>query len=138
MTVLHVTKSFINCFGICIWSTRLSNNIYSDYFKVTDLSVAVVHVAGTTTRNAEFHTRIQHGFYQLAQAAQVPLAVVRLDYGQKVVRFEDFMYLKGNVLEDYAHIRKLYAGVKGFYPEKATPIEPLPLAGSNGKRPSAK
>ena len=78
------------------------------------------------------------GFYQLAQAAQVPLAVVRLDYGQKVVRFEDFMYLKGNVLEDYAHIRKLYAGVKGFYPEKATPIEPLPLAGSNGKRPSAK
>jgi len=66
------------------------------------------------------------GFYQLALGADLPLAVVRLDYGQKVMKFEGFLKLTGDVEIDYIHIRKMYEGVQGFHLNQAAPIRPLP------------
>ena len=66
------------------------------------------------------------GFYQLALGAQVPLAIVRLDYGQKVLKFEGFLYLSGDVESDYQQINAMYQGVKGFNVLQAAPIRPLP------------
>jgi len=66
------------------------------------------------------------GFYQLAFGAQVPLAIVQLDYGQKVLKFVGFMYLSGNVESDYQQIDAMYQGVKGFNASQAAPIRPLP------------
>jgi len=66
------------------------------------------------------------GFYQLALGANVPLAVVHLDYSKKQLKFEGFLKLSGDVELDYARIRKMYEGVEGFHPDKVAPIQPLP------------
>lgn len=66
------------------------------------------------------------GFYQLAMATQLPLAIVRFDYGQKVLKFECFVKLTGNVDVDYAYLQKMYEGVEGFHIDNAAPIKPLP------------
>lgn len=66
------------------------------------------------------------GFYQLAIGADLPLAVVRLDYATKTMRFEGFLKLTGDVETDYAHIRQMYEGVEGFHRNQAAPITPLP------------
>ena len=66
------------------------------------------------------------GFYQLAMATQLPLAIVRFDYGQKVLKFECFVKLTGNVDADYAYLQKMYEGVEGFHIDNAAPIKPLP------------
>jgi 1-acyl-sn-glycerol-3-phosphate acyltransferase len=66
------------------------------------------------------------GFYQLAIGADIPLAVVRLDYAQKLMKFEGFLKLTGDAEIDYAHIRQMYEGVEGFHLSQAAPIRPLP------------
>ncbi len=66
------------------------------------------------------------GFYQLAMATQLPLAIVRFDYKQKVLKFECFVKLTGNVDVDYAYLQKMYEGVAGFHIGNASPIKPLP------------
>jgi 1-acyl-sn-glycerol-3-phosphate acyltransferase len=71
------------------------------------------------------------GFYQLALGGNLPLGVVRLDYVQKVLKFEGFIKLTGNVDADYACLRKMYEGVEGFHIDQAAPIQPLPVKASN-------
>jgi 1-acyl-sn-glycerol-3-phosphate acyltransferase len=66
------------------------------------------------------------GFYQLALGADVPLCMLRIDYGNKVAKINDFMRLTGDVEADYAHIAQVYTGVKGFHAHQAAPIRPLP------------
>jgi 1-acyl-sn-glycerol-3-phosphate acyltransferase len=66
------------------------------------------------------------GFYQLAMGANLPLAVVHLDYAKKQLKFEGFLKLSGDVELDYARIRKMYEGVEGFHQDKVAPIRPLP------------
>ena len=66
------------------------------------------------------------GFYQLAVATNLPLAVVRFDYGKKVLKFEGFIKLTGNVEADYACLQQMYEGVEGFHIDQAAPIRPLP------------
>jgi 1-acyl-sn-glycerol-3-phosphate acyltransferase len=66
------------------------------------------------------------GFYQLCIGADLPLAVVRLDYAQKLMKFEGFLKLTGDVEIDYIHIRQMYEGVQGFHLNQAAPIRPLP------------
>jgi 1-acyl-sn-glycerol-3-phosphate acyltransferase len=70
------------------------------------------------------------GFYQLAIGANLPLAVVRLDYRHKVMKFEGFLKLTGDVETDYVHIRQMYEGVEGFHLNQAAPIHPLPARDS--------
>jgi 1-acyl-sn-glycerol-3-phosphate acyltransferase len=66
------------------------------------------------------------GFYQLALGADVPLLMLRIDYGQKVAKINDFMRLSGDVQADYARIAQVYEGVQGFHIHQAAPIRPLP------------
>jgi 1-acyl-sn-glycerol-3-phosphate acyltransferase len=65
------------------------------------------------------------GFYQTALRADVPLLVVKLDYSTKTVSIVDFINLTGDVLMDMTNIASMYAGVKGFHPELASPIQIL-------------
>jgi 1-acyl-sn-glycerol-3-phosphate acyltransferase len=67
------------------------------------------------------------GFYQLAVATNLPLAVVRFDYSKKVLKFEGFIKLTGNDEVDYAYLQKMYEGVEGFHVNQAAPIRPLPF-----------
>ena len=64
------------------------------------------------------------GFYQLALGAQVPLALVKLDWGQRRFSVVDFYELTGQVEQDYAHMAQVFAGVQGFHPNQMGPIIP--------------
>lgn len=64
------------------------------------------------------------GFYQLALGAQVPLALVKLDWGQRRFSVVDFYDLTGQVERDYAHMAQVFAGVKGFHEHQMGPILP--------------
>ncbi|MGC4365581.1 1-acyl-sn-glycerol-3-phosphate acyltransferase [Hydrogenophaga sp. R2] len=66
------------------------------------------------------------GFYQVALGARVPVALIRLDYGQREVRITDFIHLSGDVDADYARMAEAYHGVRGQRPDQASPIAPLP------------
>ena len=63
------------------------------------------------------------GFYQTALGAQVPLGLVRLDYGLKEVRVMDFVTLTGDKAQDMAQIRQAYAGVVAYRPDWMAPID---------------
>ena len=76
------------------------------------------------------------GFYQLALGADVPLCMLRIDYGKKVAKINDFMCLTGDLQADYAHIAQVYEGVQGFHANQAAPIRPLPPRTSAVANPS--
>ena len=65
------------------------------------------------------------GFYSVAAGAQVPLALVRLDYARREVCIDQFMTLSADVERDYARIRQAYEHVRGFHADQAAPIQPL-------------
>ena len=66
------------------------------------------------------------GFYQVAQGAQVPVALVRLDWGRRTLSLVDFFTLTGHVEADYAHMAQVYDGVQGCRPALAAPVRPVP------------
>ncbi len=68
------------------------------------------------------------GFYQTALQAQVPLGLVRLDYGRREVVVQDFIRLSGDPVADLARIMAVYEGVRGCHPQNAAPIQLLDAA----------
>ena len=64
------------------------------------------------------------GFYQVAMGAGVPLAIVRLDWGQREIRFTDFLTLSGDEATDYSRLASLFEGVRGYHAEQGSPILP--------------
>ena len=66
------------------------------------------------------------GFYRTAVQAGVPLCLVRLDFGAKVLEATRFMYLRGDEAMDMAHIIRCFEGVRGYHPAQAAPVRLLP------------
>jgi 1-acyl-sn-glycerol-3-phosphate acyltransferase len=64
------------------------------------------------------------GFYQVALGAGVPVGIVRLDWGQREIRFVEFLTLTGDEATDYARMAEAFQGVRGCRPEQASPITP--------------
>lgn len=62
------------------------------------------------------------GFYRIALAAEVPVLLVAIDYGKKVVDVTHTMMLTGDEAADMAAIAKYYEDVRALYPDKAAPI----------------
>jgi Acyltransferase len=62
------------------------------------------------------------GFYQTALAAEVPLALVKLDYARKLVDVSSFIRLSGNEDQDMARIASHFAGVQGKIAANASPV----------------
>jgi len=65
------------------------------------------------------------GFYQVATGADVPVALIALDYSRREVRVTDFVHLSGDAAADYAHIAAVYAGAAGLHAAQASPVQPL-------------
>ncbi|MCW5672618.1 MAG: 1-acyl-sn-glycerol-3-phosphate acyltransferase [Hydrogenophaga sp.] len=65
------------------------------------------------------------GFYQVALGADVPLALIQLDYSRKLVNVTDFIRLSGDEAADYARMAASYEGVRGLHAELASPVQPL-------------
>lgn len=63
------------------------------------------------------------GFYQTAVSAGVPLGVFRLDFARKEIDARSFVKLCGDLEVDFGRIRRIMAGVQGFLPGNAAPIQ---------------
>ncbi len=77
-------------------------------------------IAPEGTRGYQEHWR--SGFYRVAHQAAVPLALVYLDYEEKVVGFERFIRLSGNTDDDMAAIAAYLSQRRGKWPELASPV----------------
>ncbi len=73
-----------------------------------------------------YHDHWRSGFYRVAHQADVPLALVYLDYQEKVVGFERFIRLTGNTDADMAVIAEYLAHRHGKRPEQAGPVRLAP------------
>jgi len=62
------------------------------------------------------------GFYHMAQAAGVPIALIAFDWKRKRVGVLGYLTPSGDIEADYQQMRAVYAGVVGRHPEKATLI----------------
>lgn len=62
------------------------------------------------------------GFYRLATAAGVPIALGSIDYATRRVGVRGYVNLTGDADADMAAIAAGYAGCRGFRPERAGPI----------------
>lgn len=65
------------------------------------------------------------GFYSVTVGAQVPLALVRLDYARREVCIDQFIRLSGDVEHDYTRMREAFDEVRGYHAAQAAPIVPL-------------
>ena len=64
------------------------------------------------------------GFYQVALGAGVPVGIVCLDWGQREIRFTDFITLTGDEATDYGQFARAFDGVRGYHAEQGSPILP--------------
>jgi 1-acyl-sn-glycerol-3-phosphate acyltransferase len=62
------------------------------------------------------------GFYRIALAAGVPVLLVSLDYGRKVIDASRILTLSGDEAADMAAIARAYEGVRARFPQNAAPI----------------
>lgn len=76
---------------------------------------------GTRSRTAGWRM----GFYRVALGADVPLGLVRLDYGRKQVHVDSFWRLSGQVPDDFAALAQHFDGVQACRPEQAAPVQPI-------------
>ncbi len=76
-----------------------------------------VAIAPEGTRSHTDHLR--SGFYQIALAADVPIALGYIDYGTRTVGIDTYLRMTGDRDADMARIRDFYAGKRGRWPELA-------------------
>jgi 1-acyl-sn-glycerol-3-phosphate acyltransferase len=88
----------------------------------------VGQMQGEFARNAEFRLAIapegtrsrtthwKSGFYRIARAAGVPLALTYIDYPSREIGIGAYMDLTGDVAADMARLRAFYAGRRGRHP----------------------
>jgi 1-acyl-sn-glycerol-3-phosphate acyltransferase len=65
------------------------------------------------------------GFYRVAHEADVPVALVLLDFGRRVIGFDSFWRLSGDVAADFAVLAERLRDVRGLRPGLAAPVRPL-------------
>jgi 1-acyl-sn-glycerol-3-phosphate acyltransferase len=80
-----------------------------------------VAIAPEGTRSHADH--IKSGFYQLAVAADVPVALAYIDYGTRTVGIDTYMRMSGDREADMARIRDFYSSKRGRKPELAGELQ---------------
>jgi 1-acyl-sn-glycerol-3-phosphate acyltransferase len=74
-------------------------------------------IAPEGTRSHTEH--LKPGFYTLALAADVPIALGYIDYATRTVGIDTYLRMSGDREADMARIRDFYAGKRGRRPEHA-------------------
>jgi 1-acyl-sn-glycerol-3-phosphate acyltransferase len=62
------------------------------------------------------------GFYRMARAAGVPIALASLDRPSRCITLGPAIVPTGDVRQDMDRIRAFYAGTQGIHPEKASAV----------------
>lgn len=88
----------------------------------TILASAWCWLAITPEGTRGYRPHWKSGFYRIARAADLPVLLVALDYGKKVVDVTRIMHLTGDEAADMAAIARAYEGVQALYPKNAAPI----------------
>lgn len=83
-------------------------------------------IAITPEGTRAYRPHWKSGFYHLATTAKVPLLLVYLDYGRKVLSVTDSLVPSGDTDKDMAAITAVYAGCQALYPDQAAPIRLAP------------
>lgn len=86
----------------------------SQIFAEKDELILGLAPEGTRSRNSEWKS----GFYQIAQAANVPIVLAYMDYKRKVVCMDKAIWPSGDYEADLAQIRAFYAQVTPKHPER--------------------
>jgi 1-acyl-sn-glycerol-3-phosphate acyltransferase len=76
-----------------------------------------VAIAPEGTRSHTDH--LKSGFYQVAVAADVPVALAYIDYGTKTLGIDTYVRMSGDRETDMATLRDFYSGKRGRRPELA-------------------
>lgn len=98
----------------------------ADLFKDREELVVLVTPEGTRS----LATKWKSGFYYVAVAANVPIALGYLDYANKIAGVGKVVYPSGNYNKDMKEIMDFYKDIKGRYPEKfSVDLEVMASAG---------
>jgi 1-acyl-sn-glycerol-3-phosphate acyltransferase len=85
----------------------------AEKFKSIDDLVLAVPPEGTRSKVDVWKS----GFYHIASASGVPIALGYLDYGRKLCGLGMFVMPSGNINEDMNRIRDFYRSVRGKHPD---------------------
>jgi 1-acyl-sn-glycerol-3-phosphate acyltransferase len=91
----------------------------ADDFRERDALVVVIPAEGTR----DWVPRWRSGFYHVARAARVPVALGFLDYGRRIGGFGPTLHLSGDVRTDMDRVRAFYDPAWGRYPERSGVIK---------------
>ena len=108
--------------GVPVRRDRALNMIHqmADLFAGPGETVLALAPEGTRTKKGHWKT----GFYHIARAAEVPIAMAYLDYGRKEVGLGGTFYPGDDIEAVFARIREFYHDRKGKYPEQESSIQP--------------
>lgn len=95
-------------------STNFVDNMVRLYGQYDKLAFALAP-EGTRKRVQKFKT----GFYYIAHKAQVPIILVKFDFGNKIVDFSEPFFTTGVYADDIKFIISHFKGTKGVNPELA-------------------
>jgi 1-acyl-sn-glycerol-3-phosphate acyltransferase len=101
----------------------------ADRFATSDRPILALAPEGTREKKDHWKT----GFYHIARAAKVPIAMGYLDYEKKQVGFGALFYPGEDIEEVFTRIREFYKDRRGKYSEKESLIrvrDSKPVSGS--------
>jgi 1-acyl-sn-glycerol-3-phosphate acyltransferase len=81
-------------------------------FDSRDKFVIAIMPEGTRSKTRKWKT----GFYHIARGANVPIVLIRFDYGRKVMGIGPTIEPSGDAVADIAHIQSIFATIKGKNP----------------------
>ena len=88
----------------------------------SDSFILAISPEGTRSKSHYWKT----GFYYIALGAQVPIGLLFLDYGAKVLGVGPNFIPSGEIEADFEQIREFYDGIQGLRPEAQGEIEIRP------------
>ncbi len=98
----------------------------TDLFNRSERMILALAPEGTRSKTDHWKS----GFYHIARAARVPIAMAYLDYGKKQLGIGGGFSPTDDIQETFQRIREFYKDRKGKFPEKASLIQPRQKPGS--------
>ena len=102
--------------GVAVARGQKNNMVeqVAELFDKNETMVVVITPEGTRRRVRHW----KKGFYQIAMAAKVPIALAYIDYGTKTGGIGPLFYPTGNYEADIAEIMDFYKDKKGRFPDQ--------------------
>lgn len=88
-------------------------NRIAEAYDASDSLVIAIAPEGTRSKTRCWRT----GFYHIALAANVPIALGYMDYPNKTLGIGGFFYPGGDIVADMDIVRGFYSGITGLRPE---------------------